>query len=385
MIEDPKLKVVIDGDVLLTEFSHLRQMMAEYDTLLNTDKPDDEWNKEALSLVRKHQQRLNLYNHSFKTVELVRALLREMLNNLKTDELQFRLDGDTTFSSSEIHHPEEAPLLELTAYMNTLARHAPLAMQERIRFLLFSILVLFKQITAGDVTELEESIDQINLLTSTRDSQNLVREIAMIARDIYNSLNMLSEGLPLDSLNESSEGMSEAVRKLKGVISGLEDAAMTNLDSLDELTRRAREDETTFDHVLEGLRESQQMLGEIKTKSPAIAGRIANVQEILSEQVGSALMEMKHITTTNQQTYLTVVGNQSFQDLTGQALKKIITFVEGLEMKMIKLLQRYKPVLEMTKEPQEAKPVDKNLNAIKEQGPKQSQDQVDSLLADLGF
>jgi chemotaxis protein CheZ len=74
-----------------------------------------------------------------------------------------------------------------------------------------------------------------------------------------------------------------------------------------------------------------------------------------------------------------MMANQSFQDLTGQTLKKVINFVESLQFKLIELLPNYGNF-------QETQSADVTESEEKEEsGPLQSQEKVDQMLADLGF
>ncbi|MEE8395587.1 MAG: protein phosphatase CheZ [bacterium] len=84
----------------------------------------------------------------------------------------------------------------------------------------------------------------------------------------------------------------------------------------------------------------------------------------------------------------TTSGNQGFQDLTGQTLKKTIEFIETLELQLVDLLQKYRPILGLTAQAgQPAQVAEPGQEAAPQAAPqlRQSQDQVDSLLADLGF
>ncbi len=79
--------------------------------------------------------------------------------------------------------------------------------------------------------------------------------------------------------------------------------------------------------------------------------------------------------------YMTLFANQSYQDLTGQTLKKVIAFIESLQYQLIQVISR-----ETGKEPVLTTPA---LDAEDQQGPdalnRLSQDRVDTMLAELGF
>jgi len=392
MIDEPSIKVAVEKRRLLSDFRRLRTLMAEYDRFLHDMDPDGEWQEQAIDLLRTHHASLNQAKVSLKTIDLIYTLLRELLQQVKLERFNFRLDGSSAGAGQAAGADDNggagrASFDELIAQVNGLAKNAPLAMQEKIRFLLVSILNLLRELADGNYDGAEEAITQINLLTSNRESQNLVREIAIIARDIYNSLNTLSDTLPVESLTESSEGISDAVSKLKAVINRLEEAAFQNLDALELLSSRLNEDRDHLARLSDALREAQNRLGELKAEFPALQGDLESVQDRLGDRVGSGVMTVQCQVDQDVDTYLLLTSNQSFQDLTGQTLKKIIDFIEQLELQLVKLLQKYKPVLELAQSETmtAAAPKAADGDASQGGGKRATQNEVDSLLADLGF
>ena len=91
--------------------------------------------------------------------------------------------------------------------------------------------------------------------------------------------------------------------------------------------------------------------------------------------------------------YLKIMENQSFQDLSGQTLKKIIAFIEKLEFTLLNLLNKYSGVgIEKKSQPKEdlkSKEVSEGMEVALE-GPQDhvsatSQNDVDDLLSQYGF
>lgn len=380
--ERTPMKVVMEKDKLLSDLVVLQEILGEYDALLARMSVDVDWQDEALDMMVAHKQYLAKTRVSLHLVELVNLLLDNLLQKVKVDNLTFRLQPPLPPRASTPLAVNEEAIQKIIQEVNAVVRHAPLAMQERIRYLLLTLSKLFKALMAQDKNGVEDMLNQVNLLTSTRESQTLVREIALIAKEIYTTLNSFTDDIPLDSLNESADGMSEAVKKINGVIGRLEAAAFQNLETLEKLTQLGREDQQLLDKTLKGLRNAQTQLGNMKTNHPHLAARLSTLQDHLGDGMGAGMMLYLSRTQANQETYMSMLASQSFQDLTGQTLKKIITFIESLELQMIKLLQKYKPVLGTHKPSGKVTHV---LKDAQESPLRQSQTQVDDLMAELGF
>ncbi|MCZ6531607.1 MAG: protein phosphatase CheZ [SAR324 cluster bacterium] len=394
MSHEPTIKVIVDKKQLLEDLSNLEGMMSEYNQLLTREEGEEDLESDALAMIRSHQQYLANAKVSLKVIDMVSAVMRGLLDRMEVDELSLKLNPKAgpartalVEAGADVTGPGGVEILEqLVARVNSVAQNAPLAMQEKIRYLLLSSLNLFKGAVANDKEGIDDAINQINLLTSTRESQNLVKAIAIIARDVYNTLNNMSDEIPiLDTLTESSDGISEAARKLKAVVGRLEEAAFANLDYLELLSGRLKEDAEVCERVQDGLRKSQQILGELKANHPGQADALTSLQNKLGDQIGSGLMLMRNQIQENSGTYMSLTANQGFQDLTGQTLKKTIEFIEDLEMQLVQILKKYKPMFSPAAGVAAA-PAEQSL----EQGPDpqgitQNQDEVDDLLAALGF
>ena len=394
MSGEPTIKVVVDKKQLLQDLQNLDGLMAEYHQLLGRVGDDGSWEDDAISLIKSHQQYLANANVSLKVIDMVSAIMRGLLDKLQINELTLKVNpeagvargGAQPVSLDDSGAPGVEIFEQLIGRVNSVAQNAPLALQERIRYLLLSSLNLFKGLVSGSQEGIDDAVNQINLLTSSRESQNLVKEIAIIARDIYNTLNHLSDEIPvLDTLTESTDGISEAARKLKAVVQKLEDAAFANLDYLETLTSRLKVDEDMCERVQESLRKSQHMLGELKLAHPDKAEELTVLQDRLSDQIGSGIILMRSKIQENSDTFLSLTATQGFQDLTGQTLKKTIVFIEDLQMQLVELLQKFRPMLEATTGAGQEPATSDEEEAPSGKVVSQSQDEVDQLLADLGF
>ena len=382
---ESEMKVVVEKRRFLRDLDEVESVLGEYDGFLRTLPERPDWEGQALELAAGHLQRLNRAQVTLQTIELVAAILRHSLERLTADSLRFRMPADGGSPGAEPGEEADAAarterLSLLVSELHGLVQQAPLAMQEKLRILLASFSNLFNGLIAGAAAPVEEATDQINLITSSRESQNLIREIAFITRRIYDSLDAFSADLPLQDLNESAEGMSEAVRKLNSVMGRLEQAANHNLDALEAHLGRVKRSRTAMAKLLEDLREGQRRLGRLKLAHPEVASRLTQLQDELGDGIGSRVMLLCNRAELNRDSLISMTANQSFQDLTGQTLKKIIAFIQNLEAQIVALLEKYRPVLGLTA-PKRSGP--KAAPAARIEG--QNQDQVDALLADLGF
>lgn len=397
MSEVPTIKIVVRKKQLLEDVGDLNGLVAEYSEILRRVEIDESWEDDAIALLRSHHRILNNSKIGLRVIDLVSVIMRELLEKLNVDEFSIKLGpdgqflGDISRGASPAGSPDEVTeqLDNLIERVNSIAVNAPLAMQEKIRYLLLSTRELMKFSLSGDRNGVQDCMTQINLLTSTKESQALVREIAIIARDIYNTLNTLSDGIPvIDTLTESTEGISDAARKLKAVVAKLEEAAFNNLDHLELLTNNVKGDEEICERILEGLRKCQHILGELKSTHPDKAGEFAALQDKLGDQIGGGVMMLRSRLHDNGETYLALTANQGFQDLTGQTLKKTIHFIESLEFQLVEVLKKYKPLLGVGAGDvvaAKSESGEEQEEQAEDSGIRQNQEDVDQLLADLGF
>jgi chemotaxis protein CheZ len=218
-------------------------------------------------------------------------------------------------------------------------------------------------------------------LTEARESL-LFKEIGSITRDLHDSLRQFSEDSRLDAL--TAQDMPDARERLRYVTSLTEQAANRTLGAAeqalpltDNLIRRSQ-------RVTERLSALRKMHPDNQSLQDAIGPietYLASVRRE-GEQVRAHLNE--------------IILAQEFQDLTGQLLHRVILLLERLEGEMVKLLRLVggNGTGNGIGSPQgEAHVVDSE-DATRAEGPAlptaksgvvQSQDEVDDLLASLGF
>ncbi len=384
VVQEPRMRLLVDKRQLLADTERLQGLLDEYCRFLATIGAAAEWTGRAQLLLRRHGQFLDEARLSLQTLELAAAVVRRVLA-LRPGEAVAVPSRDVRASSVRNAGGPVPPAAEaarhLIAQINALSKHAPLAIQERLRFLLHGLLRFLELLPRPDPQRMEQVLSEINVLTSNRESRQTVREVARLARDVYNSINALSQDLPLELLEESSEGASEAVRKLRGVIERLEQTATRNLDQLEQLEQVQAGDAPELDALRDSVKRIQQRVATLKHRHPAHAEALERVLERLGNEVAGAVMQLSQSQARQAESMLQLVSNQSFQDLTGTTLEKIIAFVESMQMRLIAVLERYRTVLGLL--PADAAPAaPAPASAHKAEA---TQDQVDELLSKFGF
>jgi chemotaxis protein CheZ len=242
---------------------------------------------------------------------------------------------------------------------------------------------LFKGIVRRDWADVTLVMNHINLITTTGKSPGVVREVGHIARDIYNQLQEFSRELDYRELTESSQNLPDAIGNLNSVIQRLEDFANASLDALEQLTADALDDEQAIDAGLAALDACDRELAELAAAHPGAAEPAGRIRTELAGHVRKPLAAIKQHRGQVRDAYLALISNMSFQDLTGQTLKKVIGFIEDLQSKLVKLIARQgsthlRPGEPAASVPMEGPDPNRGLAPL-------TQTDVDKTLANLGF
>lgn len=381
--------IVVSKSDLLDTLRDIRQMLEEYRILVERMNDSEDWIRDAVALVRHHHSLTKNGDSPLAKMHLVAGLFQVMLKRVKQEEFNFlmptRLGLMPQVENSELReYSNQLKLINdstenLISDLVALANSPQVLSNEGLRGLLLSIGSLFKGLIRQDWEDVSLFLTHINLITTSRDSHQLVDQIAKIARSIYDSLNEFSEGYSIESLIQSTEELPDAVVKLNSVIARLEEAANTNLDSLEELSGQLQETSQWLKDSHQVIEECEQDLDRMKSENPEWAGELDTIRDVLHGQIKGDLDALVVRAEEDNQTYLTMMANQSFQDLTGQTLKKVIKFVESLQFKLIELLPNYSNFKESQPD------VTRESEEKEDSGPLQSQEKVDQMLADLGF
>lgn len=192
-----------------------------------------------------------------------------------------------------------------------------------------------------------------------------------IVRMLHDSLRELGYDR---SLSDVASQISDAQGRLNHVASLTEQAANKVLNTVDTclpeqetLTKKAQDMESRWTQLFDG----KLSIDEFK----ALAGD--------SRQFASSVMEA---TEAEKARLLDIMMAQDFQDITGQLIKKIVVITNTVEQELAQLLRDNAPpeVKAAMAAAEEHKPVEL-MQGPAAPGMAMAQDDVDSLLADLGF
>lgn len=195
--------------------------------------------------------------------------------------------------------------------------------------------------------------------------------LGAIVRQLHDSLNELGYDR---TLAEVAEEITDSKSRLEYVATLTEQAANKVLNAIDEgmpvqdeLLKSAREIDTSWTLLFAGklsIEEFKVLAGD----SRQFAARVASATEAEKARLMDIMMA------------------QDFQDITGQIIKKVITISQKLEIELAQLLRDNAPAefKEKEKEKEKDKPVDLMAGPAIPASAMQ-QDDVDDLLADLGF
>ena len=209
---------------------------------------------------------------------------------------------------------------------------------------------------------------------STNSDKNAIDQIGQLTRNLHDSLRELGYDKRLEEITSS---VPEAQDKLSYVVSKTQQAA-----------ERALMATETAMPIQEKLSEEAFNLSEQwkKALESNQTDQNSEVFKILLIDTLSYLDSVPQKTSATNEQLLEIMMAQDFQDLTGQVIKKITHMVQSLERNLVQLLLTHVPVTA-----QKSSVVNEGLmngpvtNPEKENDVVCNQDQVDDLLASLGF
>lgn len=206
----------------------------------------------------------------------------------------------------------------------------------------------------------------------THEPGNMFERLGGIVRLLHDSLRELGYD---KALTEASSQIVDAQDRLEYVATLTEQAANKVLNTLDEgmpaqdlLSKQAKDMETRWADLFEG----KLSLDEFK----ALAGDSRQFAALVNES-----------TEAEKARLLEIMMAQDFQDITGQLIKKVVKITQTVESELAQLLRDNAPADIKEKLAQKQQPP---APAPLMQGPSVpdtalNQDNVDDLLADLGF
>jgi chemotaxis protein CheZ len=389
---DANAPQVVSRAELLAMVEETRAFLGEYRQVVEAVSDSEEWKEVALRQVRSHRERFGNGESPEAKLRVVAGLFQFLAARIPQQSFMFRIptrvglipeaENEALNELSEQLRRASRELDNLVADVLRLAQSEATRGDERLQRLLLALAAFLKCLIRRDWNDLALITTHLNLITTSAESHEIVGQIAKIARDIYNSLNEFSQFLGVESLSQSTEELPDAVVNLRSVVTRLEDAANTNLDTLEELNRQGSETREWVRTSRETVSACEAEVAQLQQAHPELAEELDKVRAVLRDEIGAKLEQLEASGESHAQTHMTMIANQSFQDLTGQTLKKVISFLETTQFKLIQLLPTYKHPAPSAPsvQPAEAGGAEEAQNK-----PIESQDQVDQMLADLGF
>ncbi len=184
-----------------------------------------------------------------------------------------------------------------------------------------------------------EKADKVLNSLIQKGQQDLFKEIGKVAKKLNTSLKSFKEALDPKLKEIAVEHMPRAVDQLQAVIDRTEEAASKTLNIVEKYILKM-DDLANHIRGLQGPPESVEFLREFKN----------SLEDDLTE----------------------ILTTQSFQDLTGQTIKRVIKLVDDLEIELLRLITTFGLKVD-----------EKQSTAIEVE--KVSQEDIDSLLEEFGF
>jgi len=226
-------------------------------------------------------------------------------------------------------------------------------------------------ITALEANDEEDIELQLIALTQGRDN-SLFLEVGKLTRDLHAAINNFSIDSRIANLTEKD--IPDSRDRLNYVVNSTEEAAHQTLEAVDKAVPAANE-----------------LITLAQTANKAWIA----LPELTDSATQNTLNEHFAAITQKAQTIQTALSDitmaQSFQDLTGQVIRKVTDLIEEVEanlVRLIKIAAEHQPNSQI-------KTTDKKADPLKAEGPLMSsadkvnvvadQDDVDDLLSSLGF
>ena len=214
-----------------------------------------------------------------------------------------------------------------------------------------SVADLLEGLGSGDVAKVEYALLELG----ARQESALFKQIGSMTRILHNSLNEFRRSLDVSAVDQNSTNIPDAANKIESVIQMTFEAA---------------------NKTIENVEQQGQLLGQCRKQ-------VADIRS----QLRSGAFDPKHLLIALdqheaklaqiEQHNLQVMMNQEYQDLSGQALQKVLKLVTQLETSLVEIIKVFgKPPQDDAEAPAEAAP---------QPAAKASQDDVDSLLSSFGF
>lgn len=220
----------------------------------------------------------------------------------------------------------------------------------------------------------QEEADQFVASFAVSSEPPMLQEIGSLTRDLHESL----KNFKLDHrvVAIANDEIPDARDRLQYVIDKTEMAANKTMDAVDRSLPIA-------DELHEGLLLVRPQWNSL------MKGRIELAQfKALCHNIDGLLTQVEGNSSELRNELTNILMAQDFQDLTGQIIKRVITLVQEVEDRLVDILTLFKVEEQLGEAEEEVKPSKAEgpiLNPHEREDAVASQDDVDDLLASLGF
>lgn len=213
---------------------------------------------------------------------------------------------------------------------------------------------LINALSIGDVAATEASLATLGI----RKDAELYNQVGKIARSLHETLEDFKHDLNPSNTTMHNTTLPDATNKLESVLQMTFDAASKTMNLVDQQNQL----------ILEGKAQRKELKQKLKSSE--------NPQELISSYLAKECSRWDEVEEISSQ----IMVAQSFQDLTGQAVKKVIKLVENLELRLVSLVQLFGSgkSKEEGSESCAEEPKESNDASL-------SQDDADDILKSLGF
>lgn len=225
-------------------------------------------------------------------------------------------------------------------------------------------LAQFQDFTQVVVKASPDELDHLNhKLQTYSQSAPLFEELGKVVRNFHSQIQNIEGDITERLHHLRTLDIESAKGRLLHIVEMTDKAANTTMDISEKL-------QTSLDEQSKEIEKVQNILSEVQSEQDI--DRLTEVSESIQS------MNTHFLSYQNDLTEILLA--QDYQDLTGQVIGKITITMEALQNELLTLLQRFQPTNEIAVKKEELQgPLQEN------QEERQNQDNVDALLANLGF
>lgn len=227
---------------------------------------------------------------------------------------------------------------------------------------------LIKVMLEADRGELEQLLGGLE-----GEPRVLFNEIGKLVRNFYEQMKVISSDIPERLDNIAQHKMEDAGQRLGYIVEMTENAANSTLDFAESLSEALKQQETEDKAIL------RKIASALKSKD------LPSTVEKSLKSIQSTLDRRTEEHASNQQIITQILVAQSYQDLTGQIIQKIINLLASLETELVEMISSFAQVHEGGSRALEQGGDTRQGSQPEGANARQTQGDVDTLLDALGF